>query len=124
MTHQSRRTTHGPALDARFDVPLRGVQVDRETRCAHYDGTQDVIALRFPCCDVYYPCFKCHRETTSHEAVRWPPDRRHERAILCGRCCKSLQITQYLQSPDECRNCETGFNPDCAAHHDRYFAFI
>ena len=26
----------------------------------------DVIAIKFKCCNKYYPCYKCHEEHESH----------------------------------------------------------
>lgn len=117
------KTTRAPAIDDRFAVPLRGVRVDAATRCAHYDGLRDVIAIRFACCEVYYPCFKCHRETTGHEPTRWPRDRRHEPAVLCGVCGHAMAAVTYLKANHTCPHCGVDFNSGCAAHHDRYFAF-
>lgn len=54
-----RETTIAPATDPRFDVPVRGVTVDPETRCVHWDSPVDVVALRFGCCETYYPCDAC-----------------------------------------------------------------
>lgn len=122
MTTRDSRSTFDSGLDPRFSVPLRGIAVDSETRCSHYDGPEDVIAIRFPCCDVYYPCFKCHREITDHSPARWPRDEWHEQVILCGRCDATLEIARYLDHPHECPECGAAFNPNCAAHHDHYFA--
>jgi len=36
---------------------VRGVDVGPETRCRHYDSELDVIAIRFPCCETFYPCY-------------------------------------------------------------------
>lgn len=115
-----RRTTHVPSADDRFDVPVRGAEVGPETRCVHYHGPRDVIAIRFPCCEAFYPCFACHRETTDHEARRWPADRFHTHAVLCGTCQAVLTIQQYLDD-DTCPSCGAAFNPGCARHHNRYF---
>ena len=123
MNVPTRRTTRAPSTDARFDVPLRGLQVDPATRCAHYDGPRDVIAVRFACCEVYYPCFKCHRATTDHPPDRWPRERRHDPAVLCGGCRTPMSAADYLAADHTCPACGAAFNPGCAAHHDRYFAF-
>ena len=53
-------------------TPVHGIDVDPQTRCAHYDGPTDIIALRFHCCDRWYPCFECHQECEAHEAIPWP----------------------------------------------------
>ena len=124
MVASSSRTTHAPATDARFSVPLRGVDVGPETRCTHYDGPHDVVAFRFVCCEVYYPCAECHAATTDHVATRWPGDRRHEPAVLCGACGHTMSAVAYLEADHTCPHCTAAFNPGCAAHHDRYFAFV
>lgn len=120
----SRLTTQAPSTDPRFPVPLRGCRVDPYTRCAHYDGATDVIAIRFACCDVYYPCFKCHRATTSHAPTRLPAAQKQEAALLCGVCARTLSAAAYLGADHTCPHCEAAFNPGCAAHHDRYFDFV
>jgi uncharacterized CHY-type Zn-finger protein len=99
---------------------VRGVDVDDETRCAHYGTERDVVAIRFPCCDIYYPCHRCHAEVADHDAERWPLDRRGEPAVLCGACGAELAIQEYL-GVTACPACETRFNPGCADHYDRYF---
>ncbi|WP_128906489.1 CHY zinc finger protein [Halorubrum amylolyticum] len=146
-----RRTTTVPATDDRFAVPLRGVAVDRETRCAHWDSALDVVALRFGCCETYYPCDACHDAATDHAAEPWPRDRFDEPAVLCGACGATLTARAYLdggsevshasgsegQSPsgnrassgdsrtqsgdDACPHCGAAFNPGCRRHRDRYF---
>jgi uncharacterized CHY-type Zn-finger protein len=134
-TPTERRTTTAPATDDRFAVPLRGVAVDPETRCAHWDDPVDVIALRFGCCETYYPCDACHDATADHEAEPWPRDRFDEPAVLCGVCGVTLSAREYLddnsearsasssrtQSDDACPRCDADFNPGCRKHRDRYF---
>ena len=123
MTAPARQTTQAPATDDRFSVPLRGLRVDTETRCAHYDGARDVIAIRFACCEVYYPCFRCHRDATDHEPVRWTGERRDDPAVLCGACGTTMTADAYRDADHTCPHCGAAFNPGCAAHWDRYFAF-
>jgi uncharacterized CHY-type Zn-finger protein len=117
-----RRTVVPPNADDRFDVSLRGVDVDAETRCAHYDTELDVVALRFPCCDSYYPCFRCHEAVTDHEPVRVPLEQFDEPAVLCGVCGSTLSVRAYLDCDDRCPECGASFNPGCRRHRDRYFA--
>jgi uncharacterized CHY-type Zn-finger protein len=118
----ARPTIRPPALDDRFSVPLRGVRVDPATRCRHYDEPADVIAIRFACCDIYYPCFRCHRAVADHAPARWPRARRDEAAVLCGACGTTITAARYLERGPTCPHCGAAFNPGCAAHHDRYFA--
>ena len=116
-----RRTTTALATDSRFAVPLRGVRVDSETRCAHWDDAVDVVALRFGCCETYYPCDACHDAATDHEAVPWPRERFDEPAVLCGVCRTALTAREYLNGDDACPACGAAFNPGCRKHRDRYF---
>jgi uncharacterized CHY-type Zn-finger protein len=108
-------------MDERFEVALCGVDVDEETRCRHYDDKRDVIAIKFPCCGTYYPCFECHAEVVDHEAERWPRANFEEAAILCGVCRTELTIEAYLDCGDTCPNCGAAFNPGCRTHHHLYF---
>ena len=117
-----RRTTRAPDADDRFKVPVRGVDVGPETRCAHYHGLRDVIAIRFACCNVFYPCHVCHDEAVDHASERWPPDAFDTPAVLCGRCRTVLTIQHYLDADHTCLSCGAAFNPNCARHYDRYFA--
>ncbi|MES3161420.1 MAG: CHY zinc finger protein [Halorubrum sp.] len=117
----SRVTTRVPSTDERFSVPLRGVDVDPETRCAHWNSPVDVVAMRFGCCEEYYPCADCHDATAAHEAEPWPRDRFDEPAVLCGVCHERLTAREYLASDDACPSCGAAFNPGCRAHHDVYF---
>ncbi|WP_412061582.1 CHY zinc finger protein [Rubrivirga sp. IMCC45206] len=116
----SRRTTRAPETDARFAVPLRGVSVDAETRCAHYDGATDRVALRFGCCGVFYPCHRCHDETAGHPPAPWLRARFDEPSTLCGACRTTMTAPVYLAADDACPACGAAFNPGCAAHHDLY----
>jgi len=99
-----------------------GLAVDDQTRCAHYHTDRDVIAIRFPCCETYYPCFECHAACVDHDAVQWPRNRVDEPAILCGVCGTELTVQRYLDCEHQCPDCGTAFNPGCRRHADRYFA--
>jgi uncharacterized CHY-type Zn-finger protein len=50
-------------------VVVKGVEVDSKTRCRHYHSEKDIIAIKFKCCAVYYPCHFCHEETAGHEPL-------------------------------------------------------
>ena len=129
-------TTRAPATDDRFPVPLRGVAVGPETRCAHWASEFDVVALRFGCCGVFSPCYACHVEATDHDPDPWPRARFDDPAVLCGVCGTTLSARTYLagdsegRSPsgsrakpddDTCPACGAEFNPGCRRHRDRYF---
>lgn len=118
---ERRPTTRPPATDDRFPVPLCGVDVDRETRCAHWDDEVDVVALQFVCCGIYYPCSDCHAETTDHEPRRWPTDRFDESAVLCGVCGETMTVSTYFDCADTCPSCGASFNHGCREHRHLYF---
>ena len=110
------------ADDHAFGVPLRGIEVDDETRCRHYRTERDVVAIALPCCETFYPCIECHQALADHEVSRWPRARFDERAVLCGRCDARLSIAAYLDCEHRCPDCGGAFNPGCHHHWDRYFA--
>ena len=100
---------------------VHGRLVDAHTRCAHWHGPTDVIAIRFRCCDRFYACYECHAEAEQHEPQRWTPDELDTPGILCGMCGGVLSIAAYLSSGYACPSCGAAFNPRCALHHHLYF---
>ena len=100
---------------------VRGVDVGPETRCAHYAGDRDVVALRLGCCETFYPCHRCHEAVAAHDAAPWPRERFDDPAVLCGGCATALSVTAYLDADHACPACGTAFNPGCRAHYDYYF---
>ena len=100
---------------------VHGIAVDGATRCAHYHGPLDVIALRFACCGEFFPCFDCHHALSDHPPRRWPAADFDREAVLCGICGHRLAIHAYLTSGNRCPQCGAGFNPGCARHHHLYF---
>jgi len=102
-------------------VRVLGLEIDPETRCAHYAEPADRIALRFGCCGEFAPCFRCHEAVADHEPEPWPADRFDEPAVLCGACGTTLTVDRYLGCDDACPACGAGFNPGCRAHYGRYF---
>ena len=99
---------------------VRGVAVDAESRCAHYDTDRDVVAFRFACCESYFSCVRCHVEVTDHDPEPWPRSRFDEPAVLCGRCGARLTPHAYLNADYRCPDCDGAFNPGCAAHLHHY----
>lgn len=97
-----------------------GRTVDDETRCVHYATPLDVVALKFGCCERYYPCFMCHDEMADHQRQPWPRARLHEPAVLCGVCRTELVVEQYM-SAEQCPACRAAFNPGCSLHYEIYF---
>lgn len=98
-----------------------GKLIDDNTRCIHYHSSLDIIAIKFKCCDKYYPCYECHKETAGHDARVWGKSERNTKAILCGICKSEMTIQQYLQSGNRCPTCQSPFNPNCSKHYHFYF---
>ena len=100
---------------------IKGKTVDNHTRCVHYHSPLDVIAIKFKCCQDYYPCYACHQEAAGHSAAVWPAAEFNHKAILCGMCGHELSINEYRNSNNECPQCRAAFNPGCAKHYHLYF---
>ena len=101
---------------------VRGKILDEETRCAHYHTVIDRIAIKFYCCDTYYPCYECHKEDGCGAPAIWPKEKFDEKAVLCGGCGFELSIEEYLACNSVCPTCLAGFNPGCSLHQHLYFA--
>ncbi|WP_211746097.1 CHY zinc finger protein [Paenibacillus sp. Marseille-Q4541] len=99
---------------------IYGAVVDNSTRCIHYHSEKDIIAIKFTCCERYYPCYKCHEEQADHSIQRWPQEQFDEYAILCGNCHTEMTIRQYM-STTNCPQCHAIFNERCAMHYPIYF---
>lgn len=100
---------------------VRGVDVDPGTRCAHYRGPLDVVAIKFRCCLVYYPCHRCHEQVADHPARLWARGEFGEKAALCGACGIEMAVSEYLACGSRCPGCGQAFNPACEGHHRLYF---
>lgn len=99
---------------------VRGLAVGPETRCRHYDGPRDVVAIRFRCCETYHPCVRCHEAVADHDPSVWPAADFDRRAVLCGVCGTELRIDDYLGAT-ACPDCGAAFNPGCRHHYHHYF---
>ncbi|MFP9191719.1 CHY zinc finger protein [Natronosalvus vescus] len=121
MCAHDERHVHVRDNNPHVHVHVRGVDVDSETRCAHYNSERDVVAFRFDCCDTYYPCHRCHDTVADHRPVPWPRDRFDEPSVLCGVCDRRLTVPEYLESGNVCPFCDASFNPGCEAHYHYYF---
>ena len=102
-------------------VEVVGVDVDPETRCSHYRGPDDIIAIKFKCCGKWFPCHECHAELAGHDAEVWRNKEFDELAVLCGACGHQLTIREYLACESVCPRCRRLFNAGCAKHHHIYF---
>jgi uncharacterized CHY-type Zn-finger protein len=100
---------------------VRGVALDAQTRCAHYHGSLDVIAIKMRCCGVYHACRECHDELAGHAPEVWPKAEWDQNAILCGACGLEMSVHDYLACENRCPACRAPFNPGCKTHHHLYF---
>ena len=100
---------------------VNGRALDPQTRCAHWRGPLDIIAIRMRCCGSYYACRQCHDEMAGHAAQVWPLAEWNEPAVLCGACGTELSVRQYLGCGNRCPACGAPFNPGCASHYHLYF---
>lgn len=100
---------------------LRGLPIDNASRCVHYAGPLDVIALHLVCCDAWFPCHTCHESTTDHPAIPRPVNRFDEPAARCGICKHTMTVPEY-RGTVACPGCGAGFNAGCIAHASLYFA--
>ncbi|UOQ83451.1 CHY zinc finger protein [Gracilibacillus salinarum] len=103
-------------------VHVHGAVIDQETRCKHYRLPEDIVAIKFKCCNTHYPCYKCHEEEADHPAEVWPEEEYNQQAILCGKCGTALTISAYMQCDSACPHCGSSFNPGCRLHSHLYFS--
>lgn len=96
-------------------------EIYENTRCIHYHSPTDIIAIKFKCCDRYYPCFFCHEALAGHPPERWSKGEFDTLAIQCGVCSFEMTINAYKNSNYHCPNCKSAFNPKCANHDKFYF---
>jgi uncharacterized CHY-type Zn-finger protein len=100
---------------------VRGVDLDPETRCAHWYSPRDVIAIKMKCCGVHYACKDCHDALAGHPAEVWPRGEWETKAVLCGVCGTEHGIRAYMDCADVCPSCGAAFNPGCRTHYHYYF---
>ena len=108
-------------MNTKPPVIVRGKTVDEFTRCIHYHSPLDVIAIKFKCCDEYYPCHHCHEEEVNHAHKVWEKNEFDKKAVFCGICKNELTIHEYLAAATYCPYCHTAFNPYCSKHYHLYF---
>ncbi len=102
-------------------IAIFGAVIDQHTRCFHYHSSLDIVAIKFKCCERYYPCFSCHEETAGHSAKLWEEEEWNTTAILCGVCRTEMTINSYMSCGNQCPSCKSPFNPGCEKHYHLYF---
>lgn len=100
---------------------VHGINLDTQTRCEHYRGASDIIAIKMKCCGLYYACKDCHAALAGHPLAVWPQNEWDQQAVFCGACGATLTIHQYMQSDSRCPACRAHFNPGCRNHYHLYF---
>lgn len=100
---------------------VHGVNLDSQTRCEHYHGPTDIVAIKMKCCGLYYACKDCHLTFADHPIAVWPESEWDQQAVLCGACGAMLTIRQYMNSDSRCPACGARFNPGCCKHYHCYF---
>lgn len=100
---------------------VRGLELDAETRCAHYRSDRDIVAIEMKCCGIYYACKDCHDALAGHAIEPWPCSEWDRPAVLCGACGTKVSIRQYLECGNECPACKARFNSGCRHHYHFYF---
>jgi len=101
---------------------VHGLNLDPETRCAHYHQPTDIIAIKMRCCGEFYACKVCHDALADHSLEPWPQSEWQAPAILCGACKTTLTIAAYLNCESSCPHCSAAFNPACRNHYHYYFS--
>jgi uncharacterized CHY-type Zn-finger protein len=99
-----------------------GVDLDPQTRCAHWRSPLDVIAIKMRCCGAYYACRECHDALAGHATALWPRAEWDQPAVLCGACGEELSVLRYMDCENRCPACGAAFNPGCRSHYHLYFA--
>nr|WP_156802523.1 CHY zinc finger protein [Corynebacterium lubricantis] len=105
-------------MDFVANTVVRGTDVDKQGRCAHYHSERDVIANYCATCHKWWACFQCHRDNTDHSFGRMPTA--GAAAALCGACGHEMDYAEYSQAAS-CRACGHPFNPGCSLHAPLYF---
>jgi uncharacterized CHY-type Zn-finger protein len=100
---------------------VEGLVLDRQTRCLHYHGAKDVIAIRPPGAESFFACLECHQARTGTPQLPWALTDRSAYAVLCGVCGCVMRIEDYRNSGSKCPHCQAAFNPGCQAHWPLYF---
>lgn len=101
-------------------MKIHGHIIDDQTRCKHYSSEKDIIAIKFKCCNKYYPCYKCHNDLEDHPISVWKKTEFDELAIVCGICKTEQSINHYVKT-GKCSSCKSEFNDGCKSHHQIYF---
>src|ERR1700735_1462621 len=51
---------------AQMRPEVRGIELDAQSRCAHYSSPLDIVAIKMKCCGGYFACKECHAALADH----------------------------------------------------------
>ncbi|KAJ7286847.1 hypothetical protein C8J57DRAFT_1495339 [Mycena rebaudengoi] len=65
-----------------------------------------IVAIRAPCCKLWYDCPECHAEAQTHALARTT-----EMAFMCKKCKKAFRkdMTVYEESDEYCPHCDNHY---------------
>jgi uncharacterized CHY-type Zn-finger protein len=121
MNSSRDKSSGNRALKTVAEYVIHGSPIDSETRCKHYHSPLDIVAIKFKCCQQYFPCFDCHCEAAGHVVETWPRKQWGQKAVLCGGCGYEMTIVEYMMCDNQCPSCHSPFNPGCRNHYHQYF---
>ncbi|MGT2933763.1 CHY zinc finger protein [Streptococcus catagoni] len=99
-------------------MDILGIALDNESRCLHYHGDSDIVALKCRQCQAYFACYHCHDALRSHHFLANQAQEKYP--VLCGACKHFLTKESYEKG--YCPFCLRLFNPNCSLHKDIYFS--
>jgi uncharacterized CHY-type Zn-finger protein len=81
---------------------FRGIDLDPQTRCAHYRTALDVISIKMKSCGLHFACKECHESWAGHPIEVWPHAEWTEQAVLCGACGYEMTVKEYMACSYSC----------------------
>ncbi|KAJ6593154.1 hypothetical protein B0H19DRAFT_13277 [Mycena capillaripes] len=72
--------------------------------CKHILNAQ--VAIRAPCCKLWYDCAECHAEAQTHSLAKTA-----EMTFLCKKCKKAFRkdMSVYEESDEYCPHCDNHY---------------
>lgn len=110
MQHQNEHQHQHHSRDQ-----IRGIGLDEEGRCVHWNSYRDVVANTCGVCGDLWACSLCHDEVAGHGfgAVD-----KQLPSVMCGVCGTRMTFYEYGES---CPGCGHEFNSGCKLHESTYF---
>ncbi|SCU94390.1 LAFA_0F21550g1_1 [Lachancea sp. 'fantastica'] len=107
----------------------KGLLIDNQSRCVHWNSQLDVVCFKLKCCQHYYACHSCHDALESHPVQKYNISQDpSSHVVLCGVCRNTMSFNQYRSKTAsirdqslQCPFCCASFNPNCKLHYSIYF---